>query len=73
MRLGGLERLSSQNAVRLLAAGVVGYIAITGKTVDPLILAALLSALAVTPAPQPDKPTTPAEQETHDDRADDYL
>lgn len=75
MRLGGLERLSSQNAVRLLAAGVVGYIAITGKTVDPLILAALLSALAVTPAPRPeDKPTTPAEEETRDDRdRADYL
>lgn len=48
-------RLTTQDALKLLAAGVVGYIAITGKEVDPLILSALLSALAVTPAPHPEE------------------
>lgn len=73
MTLGPLGRLSSQDAIKLLAAGVVGYIAITGRQVDPLILTALLSALAVTPAPRPPeepKPTKPAEEKTTDDRAD---
>lgn len=67
--LGPIKRLSTQNAIKVLAAAVVGYIAITGKTVDPLILTALLSALAVTPAPRPEEadhaPATPTtEQET---------
>lgn len=59
-------RLTTQDALKLLAAGVVGYIAITGKEVDPLILSALLSALAVTPAPHPedDRADHTAEEET---------
>lgn len=70
MALGPLKRLSTQNAIKLLAAGVVGYIAITGREVDPLILTALLSALAVTPAPRPeeaDQAAAPPEQETIND------
>lgn len=67
--LGPIKRLSTQNAIKLLAAAVVGYIAVTGKTVDPLILTALLSALAVTPAPRPEDADQapadpPTEQET---------
>lgn len=58
-------RLTTQDALKLLAAGVVGYIAVTGREVDPLILSALLSALAVTPAPHPDDP-----EEADDDRTD---
>lgn len=70
MRLGPLGRLSSQDAIKLLAAAVVGYIAITGKTVDPLVLTALLSALAVTPAPRPEDSDhdAPRRQEKTDDR-----
>lgn len=74
MRLGPLGRLSSQNAIKLLAAGVVGYIAVTGREVDPLILTALLSALAVTPAPRPEESDHDApgarRQEKTNDRAD---
>lgn len=74
MRLGPLGRLSTQNAIKLLAAGVVGYIAITGREVDPLILTALLSALAVTPAPHPGDSNQaappPSDEEMTDDRAD---
>lgn len=75
MRLGPLGRLSSQNAIKLLAAGVVGYIAVTGRTVDPLILTALLTTLAVTPAPRPedadhDAPSRRQEKSDDRDRAD---
>jgi hypothetical protein len=70
MALAPMGRLSSRNLIRLGAAALVGWIVITGREVDPLILAALLSALAVTPAPKPedaDHGAAPTEQETTDD------
>lgn len=65
LKLGGL---GGPGTIKLAALALVGYIVISGRQVDPLILAALLSPLVITSTePPPEaKPTEPAREETTD-------
>lgn len=68
IKLGGLGQLGGPGTIKLVALALVGFIVVTGRQVDPLILAALLSPLVLTDAePPPEaKPTEPTREETSD-------
>lgn len=64
LKLGGL---GGPGTIKLAALVLVGYIVVTGRQVDPLILAALLSPLVINSAdPPPEAKPEERRKETTD-------